>query len=212
MRESILDIDGALLLTLDALLEELNVTHAAARLGITQPALSARLSRVRRIFGDQLLIPAGSGRGMVATPHAVALQPALTQLIERLSNFSNVAQVFDPITSHRVFRIAATDNPAAILAPDLIAFLKAKAPHIRISFVLPDKNQVATHLERGDIDLFIGASEDMAGGLIGRTLFDDKFVTAQRKAHPRGTRPLGLDEFCSLDHLLISTRGGTSQE
>jgi DNA-binding transcriptional LysR family regulator len=208
MRGHMLEIDGGLLLTLDALLKELNVTHAAARLGITQPALSARLTRLRQLFGDQLLTPAASGRGMVPTPHAVALQPRLAQLIEQLSEFSNIAQVFDPATSHRVFRIAATDNPAAILAPDLIAFLKAKAPHIRIAFVLPDKARIAAHLERGDIDLFIGAAEDVASGLIGRTLFDDEFVTAQRKDHPRGTRSFDLDEFCSLDHLLISTRGG----
>ena len=208
MRERMLEIDGGLLLTLDALLKELNVTHAAARLSITQPALSARLTRLRHLFGDQLLIPAASGRGMVPTPHAVALQPALAKLIERLGEFSNVAKVFDPATSQRVFRIAATDNPAAILAPDLVAFLKVKSPHIRIAFVLPDKTRIAAHLEQGDIDLFIGAAEDVAGGLIGRTLFDDKFVTAQRKDHPRGTRPFDLDEFCSLDHLLISTKGG----
>src|SRR3990170_2901891 len=133
MRDRMLEIDGGLLLTLDALLKELNVTHAAARLGITQPALSARLLRLRQFFGDQLLIPASSGRGMVPTPHAAALQPELAKLIERLREFTNVAQVFDPATSHRVFRIAATDNPAAILAPDLIPFLKTKAPHIRLA-------------------------------------------------------------------------------
>ena len=204
-----LDIDGGLLLTLDALLKELNVTHAAARLGITQPALSARLLRLRQLFGDPLLIPASSGRGMVPTPHAAALQPELAKLIERLREFANVAQVFDHATSRRIFRIAATDNPAAILAPELIPFLKAKAPHIRLAFVLPDKARIAAHLEQGDVDLFIGAAEDAAAGLIGRTLFDEEFVTAQRKDHPRGNRPLDLDEFCSLDHLLISTSGGS---
>ena len=209
MRERMLDIDGGLLLTLDALLKELNVTHAAARLGITQPALSARLLRLRQLFGDQLLIPASSGRGMVPTPHAAALQPELAKLIERLREFANVAQVFDHATSRRIFRIAATDNPAAILAPELIPFLKTKAPHIRLAFVLPDKARIAAHLEQGDVDLFIGAAEDAAGGLIGRTLFDEEFVTAQRKDHPRGSKPLDLDEFCSLDHLLISTSGGS---
>jgi DNA-binding transcriptional LysR family regulator len=208
MRDDMLEIDGGLLLTLDALLKDLNVTHAAVRLGITQPALSARLTRLRQVLGDPLLIPASSGRGMAATPHALALQPELARLIERLREFASVAQVFDPATSRRVFRIAATDNPAAILAPDLVALLQAEAPRIRLSFVLPDKARIAAHLEQGEIDLFIGAAEDMAGGLIGRTLFDDAFVTAQRRDHPRGPRPFDLDEFCALDHLLISTTGG----
>jgi DNA-binding transcriptional LysR family regulator len=203
-----LEIDGMLLLTLDALLKDLNVTHAAARLGITQPALSARLSRLRELFGDPLLIPATTGRGMVPTPHAAAIQPELTRLLERLREFSNIARVFDPATSRRVFRIAATDNPAAVLAPDLIPLVKASAPDVRVAFVLPDKARIAAHLGQGDCDLFIGAAEDMAGALIARTLLDEEFVTAQRKDHPRGDRPFDLDEFCALDHLLISTSGG----
>lgn len=208
MHERLLDIDGGLLLALDALLKERNVTHAAARLGITQPALSARLTRLRQLFGDPLLIPAASGRGMVPTPHACAIRPELVRLIDRLREFATVAQVFDPATSERVFRIAATDNPAAILAPELIPAIKARAPRVRLAFVLPDKARIATQLEQGDADLFIGAAEDMAGGLVGRTLFDEEFVTAQRVGHPRGTGPLTLDAFCALEHLLISTSGG----
>lgn len=209
MRDPVAEMDTALLLTLDALLRELNVTHAASRLGITQPALSGRLTRLRQLLGDPLLIPAASGRGMVATPHAEALRPELARLIDRLRAFSSVAQVFDPATSERTFRIAATDNPAAILAPDLIPSVKAAAPGIRLAFVLPDKARIAADLEEGNADLFIGAAEDVAGGLIGRTLFEEAFVTAQRKGHPRGAGPLALDEFCALDHLLISTSGGS---
>jgi DNA-binding transcriptional LysR family regulator len=208
LREKLFDIDGHLLLTLDALLRDQNVTHAATRLGISQSALSGRLARLRQHFGDQLLVPAASGRGMIPTPHAHAIQPALLELIYRLREFSNVASVFDPATSQRTFRIAATDNPAAILAPDLIPFVKAHAPHVRLAFVFPDKPSIFTDLEQGRFDLFVGAVEDGAGGLMSRTLLDDHFVTAQRIDHPRGREPFTLDEFCSLDHLLISTAGG----
>jgi DNA-binding transcriptional LysR family regulator len=110
-----------------------------------------------------------------------------------------------------VFRIAATDNPAAILAPDLIPMIKAQAPQVKIAFTLPDKARIATHLEQGDVDLFVGAAEDGSNELIATTLFEDAFVTAQRIGHPRGKQPLTLDEFCSLDHLLISTSGGQFQ-
>ena len=208
MAQRFLDFDTSLLLTLDALLRDQNVTHAATRLNITQSALSARLTRLRQLLNDPLLIPAASGRGMIPTPHAVALQPELSKLIERLNDFLQTAHSFDPKTSNRIFRIAATDNPAAILAPDLIALIKSQAPAVRIAFTLPNKAQIAEHLEQGDVDLFVGTAEDGASGLITNALFDDAFVTAQRIGHPRGKAALTLDQFCSLDHLLISTSGG----
>jgi DNA-binding transcriptional LysR family regulator len=208
LAQNFLDFDTSLLLTLDALLRDQNVTHAASRLNITQSALSARLTRLRQLLNDPLFIPAASGRGMIATPHAVALQPELSKLIERLHDFMQTAHSFDPNTSKRIFRIAATDNPAAILAPDLIALVKSQAPCVRIAFTLPDKAHIAEHLEQGDVDLFVGTAEDGASGLIANSLFDDEFVTAQRVGHPRGKSALTLDQFCSLDHLLISTSGG----
>ena len=208
MAQNFLDFDTSLLLTLDALLRDRNVTHAASRLNITQSALSARLTRLRQLLNDPLFLTAASGRGMIPTPHAVALQPELTRLIERLNDFMQTAHSFDPNTSRRIFRIAATDNPAAILAPDLIPLIKSQAPEVRIAFTLPDKTRIAEHLEQGDVDLFVGTAEDGASGLIASTLFEDEFATAQRIGHPRGKGALTLDEFCSLDHLLISTSGG----
>jgi len=208
LAQGFLDFDTSLLLTLDALFKDQNVTHAAIRLNITQSALSARLTRLRELLNDPLFIPAASGRGMIPTSHAAALQPELMKLIERLNDFVQTAHFFDPKTSKRVFRIAATDNPAAILAPELIPLIKSQAPRARIAFTLPDKAHIAAHLEQGEVDLFVGAAEDGASGLIARTLFDEEFVTAQRIGHPRGGAALTLDEFCSLDHLLISTSGG----
>ena len=208
LSQRISDFDSGLLMTLDALLKEPNVTHAAVRLNISQSALSARLTRLRHLLNDPLFIPSVSGRGMTPTPHAIALQPELARLLERFEDFVNTAHLFDPLTSKRIFRIAATDNPAAILAPDLIPLIKAHAPEVKIAFTLPDKSRIARLLEQGEIDLFVGAAEDGSNELISSTLFEEKFMTAQRRGHPRGTGELGLDEFCRLDHLLISTTGG----
>lgn len=208
LNNALAEFDVGLLLTFDALLKDQNVTHAAARLNITQSALSARLTRLRQLLGDPLFIPSTSGRGMVASPHALALAPELVRLLEQLSDFIGTAKVFDPATSKRVFRIAATDNPVSILAPDLIPQLKSAAPHVKVAFTTPDKDRIAEALEQGEIDVFIGIAEDGAPGLIGRTLFREEFVTAQRRGHPRGNNPMTLDEYCALDHLLISTSGG----
>ena len=202
------EFDVGLLLTFDALLKDKNVTHAAARLSITQSALSARLTRLRQLLGDPLFIPSTSGRGMVASPHALALQPELVRLLEQLSDFIGTARVFDPATSKRVFRIAATDNPVSILAPDLIPLLKSAAPQVKVAFTMPEKARIAEALEQGEIDVFIGVAEDGAPGLMARKLFEEEFVTAQRRGHPRGNGRLSLNEFCALDHLLISNSGG----
>ncbi|HBP29881.1 MAG: LysR family transcriptional regulator [Advenella sp.] len=208
MTRPIGDLDINLLLALDALLQDQNVTHAAARLNITQSALSGRLTRLRRIFNDPLFVPSSSGRGMTPTSHTLALKPELQRLLQQLTQFVQSAHVFDPATSERTFRIAAMDNPAAILAPALLPLIGARAPAVRVAFTLPDKNQVNGQLERGEVDLFIGTAQDAAPNLIGRLLFNEEFLTAQRIGHPRGTGPLSLDTFCELDHLLISTSGG----
>ncbi|MDB5613446.1 MAG: HTH-type transcriptional activator [Devosia sp.] len=202
------EFDVGLLLTFDALLKDKNVTHAVNRLNITQSALSARLTRLRQLLGDPLFIPSTSGRGMVASPHALALQPELVRLLEQLSDFIGTAKVFDPATSKRVFRIAATDNPVSILAPDLIPLLKSAAPNVKVAFTTPDKARISEALEQGEIDVFISVAEDGALGLMARKLFQEEFVTAQRRGHPRGKGPMTLDEFCNLEHLLISTSGG----
>ncbi len=202
------ELDIGLLLALDALLRDENVTRAAARLNITQSALSGRLNKLRQILNDPLFLPASTGRGVTATPHALALKPELDQLIERLKEFGQKAHVFDPSASDRTFVIAASDNPAAIIAPDLLPLVRERAPGVRIAFMLPDRAMIGEHLERGDVDLYVGAASDAPLDLIGRNLFEDELVTAQRIGHPRGSGPLSLDEFCSLDHLLISSDGG----
>lgn len=208
MNHLLADFDVGLLLTFDALLKDKNVTHAAARLNITQSALSARLARLRQLLGDPLFIPSTSGRGMVASPHALALQPELSRLLDQFNDFIGTAKLFDPTSSKRIFRIGATDNPVSILAPDLIPLVRSAAPHARLAFTMPNKARIAEDLEQGEIDVFVGIADDGAPGLMGRKLFREEFVTAQRMGHPRGKGPLTLDEFCALDHLLISTSGG----
>ena len=200
-----LDID--LLLALDALLEESNVTRAARRLSIQQSALSARLARLRMIFDDQLFIPSPSGRGVLPTPRALALQPVLSKVLQGLKELVELRDQFDPMTSDRTFTIALFDNPAAILGPDLVARLPAIAPNMRLRLVTPIATQMMELLESGKVDIFIAPRSKGHDAWISRTLLMTDFVTAQRKAHARGQSPLDLDQFCALDHLLVSSEG-----
>lgn len=199
-------IDMDLLLTLDALLVEQNITHAALRLGISQPAMSARLARLREIFGERLFIAAPNGRGVLPTPRALALRPALQSVLRSISALLEPA-VFDPGTSQRTFVIALHENPALILGSDLLNRIRQQAPQIRLRFSLPNLDNLPRQMENGEIDAFIGLSEAAEAGWVGRKLFTDDFVTAQRKGHPRGQDKLDLSDFCALPHLVVSAEG-----
>jgi len=206
MADRLGELDVSLLMALDALLIERNVSRAAHRLGITQPALSGRLGRLRTLFDDQMFVPI-AGRGVAPTPRAAAVAEKLTKVLAQLRELVGPERAFSPQHDERTFIVAAYDNPAAMLAPDLLPAFKKSAPRVRLAFVLPNHETLAAALERGDIDLFVGVTKNNHPDLLSRTLFEEDWRTAQRREHPRGRAKLTLDEFCSLDHLLISAEG-----
>ncbi|MDQ0391522.1 LysR family transcriptional regulator [Labrys monachus] len=201
--------DLGLMLSLDVLLEEANVTRAASRLAISQPALSAQLARLRELFGDPLLVPASTGRGMVATPRALAMKGALHTALANLQALTDGPPAFDPQESKRSFRIVADDNAAIMVGAGLVARARdLGALDIRIACLHPNGRPICERLESGEADLALGSGLDAGEGLIRRSLFEDRFVTAQRKGHPRGDHPLDLDGYCRCDHLIVSAEGG----
>jgi len=203
-------IDLNLLVSLDALLAESNVTRAAQRLHLTQPAVSTQLARLRQIFGDPLLIPAETGRGMTRSTRALELMEPLHLALKNLEAVVRHQPSFDPHTDHRSFVIAANDNATAVLGQRLMEQLPTLAgPGVRIAFVVADQPSMATRLERGEIDLLLGSERMVPASMKARKLFDEHFVVVQRKGHPRGTAPLDLDTYCALDHVLVSTSGGS---
>ena len=151
-------IDLNLLVSLDALLAESNVTRAAQRLHLTQPAVSTQLARLRQIFGDPLLIPAETGRGMTRSTRALELMEPLHLALKNLEAVVRHQPSFDPHTDHRSFVIAANDNATAVLGQRLMEQLPTLAgPGVRIAFVVADQPSMATRLERGEIDLLLGS-------------------------------------------------------
>lgn len=202
-------LDADLLLTLDALLTESNVTRAAQRLGVRQSAMSARLARLREIFDDRLFVPSPDGRGVLATPRALALKTPLARVLAAIDDMLGPAGDFDPAATRRTFTLALHEIPAVMLAPDLIPRMSAAAPSARLVLVAPPGAQdLADRLEAGQVDICIGNPGLAQSAWLARTLFDDRFVTAQRKGHPRGGAPLDLDAFCAAEHLLVSADGG----
>jgi DNA-binding transcriptional LysR family regulator len=131
----------------------------------------------------------------------------LAAALEALRRLTHHPPSFDPSTDQRTFTIAMHDNPAMMLAPGLISRVRSLAPGCRLAVVTPNRSAVAAELERGRVDLLIGTPEMVDESFVGRTLLSEKFATAQRRGHPRGSGPIDLDGFCALDHLLVSAEG-----
>lgn len=203
--------DLPLLISLDILLEEKNVTKAAQRLNISQPALSTQLARLRVLFEDPLLVPAEVGRGMVLTERALNLQHKLRASINELKFAVNFKSSFDPFTSRRKFTIATNDSVFTILGlPVLKKVLSFNNTGLQISFVSVFGVNVKEDLEKGNIDLYIGDINKMPDSLKVRYLMKDSFIMAQKKRHARGTKKPTLNEYCQLSHVIVSAKGDLS--
>lgn len=200
-------LDFNLLKALDALFDECNVTRAATRLGVTQPAMTGMLNRLREHFGDPLFVRAQ--RGIVPTARARELAGPLKQILGEIAALHQPA-VFDPANASATFTIAATDYALRAVAVPFLSALKRQAPHIRVALVPVDDKQVQIQLERGDIDLALVTPERTSPDLHARNLFDEHYVCVLRDGHPalQGRKRLSVNQFCALDHALVSYTGG----
>jgi DNA-binding transcriptional LysR family regulator len=202
-------IDLNLLVSLDVLLAECNVTHAARRLALSQPALSAQLRQLRELFRDPLLLPAA--RGMTPTARALELQAPLRGMLASLSGLVAERLPFEPATATDTFRIAASDSIHAALSVPLIARLRGVAPQVKIALFAADAARLGEQLGSGELDLALMSATRIPPSLKTRPLYDEGFLCLLRRGHPAAARPLDLDSFCRLDHVLVSPAGGGFQ-
>lgn len=175
------DIDLNLLPSLQALLELRNVSRAAERMHLSQPAMSAALSRLRRHFNDELLVRAG--RGYELTPFAQDLAPRVDQALRDVQEAMQLRMDFDPADSDRTFVLAASDYVTAVLIRHLRARIAVEAPGITVDFVPTSRARIKPGLESfGDIDLLVGPMGFDLGGS-SRQLFRDEFVVVMDSAN-----------------------------
>jgi DNA-binding transcriptional LysR family regulator len=196
------------LVSLDILLEERNVTKAAKRLNVSQPALSTQLSKLRDIFDDRLLVPSDNGRGMVPTERGLEVQERLRISLDGLKDALQHQNYFDPKTSKRKFVIAANDSVFTILGLTVMAeVLKQNNPNLQMSVIPPYEQYLNERMAQGEIDLYIGDMNKMPDSLKMRYLMKDRFLMAQRKKHPRGISKPSLADYCKLSHVVVSQKG-----
>lgn len=213
-------IDLNLVVALDALMRERSVTRAAARLGVTQSAVSHSLRRLRGLLGDPLLVR--SGNGMALTPHAEALVVPVRSGLITLGRALSEPPAFEPRHARRGFVLASIDLFDVLVVPALLARIRAEAPNVDVSVLAAGDRQLAEQLETGEVDAAIlpqmhGRRDEAGGpGLVRKTLFRDRFVCLLRADHPalaggprrgRGAaaKKLTLERYLALSHVLISS-------
>ena len=199
-------VDLNLLVALDALLTERHVTRAANRLGLTQPAASHALARLRTLLGDTLLVRGAAGR-LEPTPRAEALAPVVRRALAELAQAVRGPDAFDPAAAQRRFVIGSADYAQLVLLPGLAARLSRIAPGVDLTIThIPPGAPAA--MAAAELDLALGPPRpEWATALRGSHLFDEQYVCLVRGGHPAAPRRLTLARYCQLDHLLIAPRG-----
>ena len=186
---------------LNVLLSERHVSQAADRLGISQPAMSMLLKRLRAMFNDPLLIRNGNGHSL--TDAAEDLRPRIRDMIKDMEDLLEHGSHFRPDRSDRSFTLILTDYIDAILVPTLHRRFREIAPGIELKIVGPDPFRLGRAFGEGHVDLTVSYFPSPPGDLVTRSVFTDQMVCVTRKGHPALAKTMDLDIFCKLDHVAI---------
>lgn len=198
------DLDLGMLTTLDALLSEGSVTLAARRVGLSTPAMSHALARLRVDLGDPLLVR--SGRGMVLTPRAEALKPRVHALVVEARATLGPERPFEAATVDRTFVVLATDYVLTLLGATVDRLASDEAPFVGLR-VVPNGLDDPERLRSGEADLAIGIYGALPPELQSRRLLTDRLVCVVRRGHPEVARRLSRAQFVRLSHIQVAPRG-----
>jgi DNA-binding transcriptional LysR family regulator len=202
-------LDANLLVALDALLQEGNVTRAAARIGVTQSAMSQTLGRLREHFDDPILTRVG--RQMKATPFAQRISSRLHSAIGELEAVVRDRPVFDPTVASRRFVLATVDYLALLFIPALRRTLTERGSGLDLAVHALDAGNVAELLEAGVVDFYLGVHGATERSLRAKHLFEDPFALLVHSEHPLARQAPTIDAYASHPHVHVSPRreGGT---
>ncbi len=209
-------LDLNLLRVFDEVMAERNLTRAADRLSMTQPAVSNALRRLREALGDELV--RRSGHGIEPTPRALALWPTVREALAQLRQSLSPGD-FDPSAASNAFVLTMADATAAQLIPPLVNILENEAPGVNLRAVPLTTRDPRQLLENGTADLAIGHFPGVLAELGAQHLTDTPrafehqrlysghYVVVMRRDHPLASAPLTLDAYCAARHLLVSFSG-----
>ena len=200
------DVDLNLFVVFDAIYTEGNLTRAGEIIGITQPAVSNSLSRLRTLFDDPLFVR--TAEGMVPTPVAQNIIGPVRQALGLIRSSVQDSEVFDPSASDKRFRISMNDLSQAIYLPWLMTRIKAEAPNVAVEVYQVHRRDMHTELASGNLDLAIDISLTPDPQINQSGLYSHPQVCVVRKDHPVLREKLDIETYIALDHIHISSRRG----
>ncbi|SDX07990.1 DNA-binding transcriptional regulator, LysR family [Pseudomonas syringae] len=206
MHNTLRRLDLNLLVTLDALLSEQNVTRAARLLNLAQPTVSLQLGRLRELLDDPLLLP--GPRGMSPTERARELRGPLREALVALEGALNPGVTFEPALSDQTWRVAASDYAVTAFVWPSLTLLRRLAPNTRLALLNKHPIGLANDLENGQLDLALHTRDEAPPKLRQRSLLHERYVLAGRRGHPALAKKLSLKAFCGLEHAVMSPNGG----
>ena len=196
-------LDLNLLVVFHHLLLHKRVSAVAQVLGMSQPAVSSALGRLRASLGDELFLRTQGG--MEPTPYALHLVEPIGYALSTLQNALNQRDSFDPATSERTFTLGVTDIGEIYFMPTLMAMLSKEAPHIKISTLRPNTGHLSDDMAAGNVDIAIGLLPSLTTGFFQRRLFKQRYVCLFRRGHPTAHNPISLAQFKSLSHVGVTS-------
>lgn len=203
MRFNRLDLNQ--LVALDALLSERSVSRAAARIFLSQSAMSNSLTRLREYFEDELLIPAG--RKMIITPLGLRLLPEVREILVRIYAVTQLRETVDASTLDREFTLIVSDYASAVFMPLVLRLASIEAPNVKMH-IKPLDNTWRDQLERGEVDVVIVPDSFKHDGHPSERLFEDRYCCVVWKETPELQGQLTLDDYYRLGHVVAQLNDG----
>ena len=197
-------VDLNLFIVFDAIYTEANLTRAGQIVGITQPAVSNALSRLRETFNDPLFVR--TAQGMVPTPMAQNIIGPVRNALQLLRVSVQESRIFNPLQANKTFRISMTDLIEAVILPPMFQRLRRQAPAVQIESFLAKRRETTKELAAGRIDFAVDAPLNTDPQVRHVKLLEDRYVCAMRKGHPLAKDKISLDDYLSLTHIHISSR------
>ena len=195
-------VDLNLLVALDALLEEKHVSRAALRVGLSQPAMSNALTRLRTTFGDALLVR--TSRGMEPTARGLELVDQVRQVLRQVERVLTPDGGFDPGRCEQRFVLRLSDLLGRLFLPGIAAAFFRDAPlaSLEVAHLSPAQTVEALETDRCDLAVSMGLAH--GGAILQQSLLPDRMVCVMRKGHSAARGQLGIEEFLGLKHLRVS--------
>ncbi len=199
------DVDLNQLVLFQQLMVERRVSRVAETMGLTQPAVSNTLAKLRRQFGDELFVRTPAG--MMPTPFAEQLAEPIGYALGMIHSGLNQHRSFDPGTVKRAITVGMTDIGEIVFLPALVDRLRREAPGISLNTVRNSATNLRDDMEAGKVDLAIGPLPQLKAGFFQRRLFKQRYVCLFRKGHPVERKRLSLADFKAAEHLIVVSAG-----